>query len=289
MTTMPLSYRPLWCRVLRYVRDNKMTFTALLTVVGYTLIALLSYFDLIASDWYHSISGDEYLPPSSSYLFGTDFMGRSVFKKILKGTQVAMNIGFFVALMALVIGMTLGCIAGYFGGLIDSVIVWICNILDAIPSIMLLITISFLFNRGTLAVYVGLCMTNWVSLCRLIRAEVMRHKEQEYIQAATAIGAGHFRKIFIHILPNIQHIAIIRFSLIFQIAIKTEVVLSYLGIGIQDMPSWGCMIDEAKTELMRGCWWQLTFATLAMFFIVLSFNTLSDALRDATDPKLKGR
>lgn len=286
---MILQHKPNWKSTLHYITQNKIATVALLTVVGYTLIALLAYFDFIASDWNAYIRGAEYLPPSTKHLFGTDFMGRSVFKKIIKGTQVAMSVGLIVALMSLTLGVVLGCLAGYFGGMVDATIIWGCNILDAIPSLILLIAISFIFNGRTLAVYIGLCMTNWVNLCRLIRGEVMRHKEKEYIQAATAIGAGHYRKMFIHIFPNIQHIAIIQFSLIFQIAIKTEVVLSYLGIGIQGLPSWGCMIDQAKSELLRGCWWQLAFATLAMFFIVLALNILSDALRDATDPKLKGK
>ena len=108
-------------------------------------------------------------------------------------------------------------------------------------------------------------------------------------QAANALGAGHTRKIFKHILPNITHVLIINFSLTFEAAIKSEVILSYLGLGVQGRPSWGTMIDDSKLELARGVWWQLGAATLAMFFIVLAFNILGDALRDALDPKLKGK
>lgn len=117
----------------------------------------------------------------------------------------------------------------------------------------------------------------------------MKHKEREYVQAASAIGGGHFRKLFKHILPNVTHIVIINTSLQFQVAIKSEVILSYLGLGVQGEPSWGTMIDDAKLELVRGVWWQLAGATLAMFIIVLAFNLLGDALRDSLDPKLKGK
>jgi peptide/nickel transport system permease protein len=154
---------------------------------------------------------------------------------------------------------------------------------------MLLISITLILGKGIAAVYIALGATSWVTLCRLIRGEVMKHKEREYVQAASAIGGGHFRKLFRHILPNVSHIIIINTSAQFQIAIKSEVILSYLGLGVQGEPSWGTMIDDAKLELVRGVWWQLAGATFAMFFILLAFNILSDALRDALDPKLKGK
>jgi peptide/nickel transport system permease protein len=147
---------------------------------------------------------------------------------------------------------------------------------------------SLVLGRGIYAVYLALGLTTWVSLCRLIRGEFIKHKEREYVMAARALGAGHFRIIFRHILPNVLHIVIINFSLRFVFAIQAEVILSYLGIGVQDMPSWGIMINDAKVELARGVWWQLAGATGAMFIIVLAFNVFGDALRDALDPKLRG-
>jgi peptide/nickel transport system permease protein len=146
-----------------------------------------------------------------------------------------------------------------------------------------------ILGKGAFAVYVALGATSWVTLCRLIRGEVLKHKDREYIQAASAIGGSDFRKLFFHILPNVSHIIIINTSLQFQTAIKSEVILSYLGLGVQGEPSWGTMIDDAKLELTRGVWWQLVAATAAMFIIVLAFNILGDALRDALDPKLKGK
>ncbi len=154
---------------------------------------------------------------------------------------------------------------------------------------MLLVAITFILGKGLLAVYLALGLTSWVNLCRLIRGEVIRHKDREYIQAASAIGCGHFRKLFLHIIPNVFHIVIINFSLQFQVAIKSEVILSYLGLGVQERPSWGTMINDSKLELARGIWWQLAAATIAMMIIVLAFNLLGDALRDSLDPKLKGK
>ena len=180
-------------------------------------------------------------------------------------------------------------IAGYFGGVVDEIIVWFYTTLSSIPSIMLLVAIAFILGKGTTTVFLALGLTSWVGLCRIVRAEVMKHKEREYIQAANAIGATHSRKMFRHILPNISHLLIINFTQTFDSAVKSEVVLSFLGLGVVGRPSWGTMIDDSKLELARGVWWQLAAATLAMFLIVLAFNILGDALRDALDPKLKGK
>jgi peptide/nickel transport system permease protein len=222
-------------------------------------------------------------------LFGTDIFGRSVLLKVIRGTQVAMSVGVAASIIAIPIGVLLGALAGYFGGWIDDFVTWLYTTFSSVPNIMLLISITLILGKGIVAVYIALGATSWVTLCRLIRGEVMKHKEREYVQAASAIGGGHFRKLFRHILPNVSHIIIINTSAQFQIAIKSEVILSYLGLGVQGEPSWGTMIDDAKLELVRGVWWQLAGATFAMFFILLAFNILSDALRDALDPKLKGK
>ncbi|MEM7055385.1 MAG: ABC transporter permease [Bacteroidota bacterium] len=278
----------IWIQAFRRMAKSKLTLVAQIIVLGYALIAMLAYCGLLASNWNVEVGGC-YEPPSFKYWLGTDIFGRSVGAKIIKSTEVAMSVGFVVSIIAITIGVVFGAVAGYFRGVIDELIVWLYSTLSAIPNIMLLISLTFILGKGILAVYVALGMTNWVELCRLIRGEVIRHKGREYVQAATTIGASNWRKLFVHILPNIIHIVIIQFSAIFQVAIKSEVILSYLGLGVQNSPSWGVMINDAKVELMRGVWWQLTFATLAMFLVVLAFNILSDALRDALDPKLKGK
>ena len=282
------SPRSLWIETLRQLLQKKLTVGALAVVLLYTIVALLAHLGFIASDWNAEV-GSSYAAPSVQHWLGTDIFGRSVLAKIIKGTEVAMSVGFVVGLIAVTIGLALGALAGYFGGVVDECIVWFYTTVASIPNIMLLIALTFILGKGILSVYIALGMTNWVELCRLLRGEVKRHKDREYMQAATALGANHLRKLCRHILPNVLHIVIICFSLIFQFAIKSEVILSYLGLGVQDRPSWGVMIDDARVELTRGIWWQLAFATLAMFMIVLALNILSDALRDALDPKLKGK
>ncbi len=268
--------------------SEKVSLIALIIVAIYFGTALLTSLNLVASTWNTSI-GASYLAPGADALFGTDIFGRSVATRVIKATETAVAIGVVVSIIAIVIGTTLGMLAGYFGGIIDEIIVWFYTTFSSIPSIMLLVAIAFILGKGTTTVFLSLGLTSWVGLCRIVRAEVMKHKEREYIAAANAIGATHSRKLIKHILPNISHLLIINFTQTFDSAVKAEVVLSFLGLGVVGRPSWGTMIDDSKLELARGVWWQLAAATLAMFVIVLAFNILGDALRDALDPKLKGK
>lgn len=280
--------KSLWAHAFKTIISDRLALISLIVVSIYFIIALLTFFGLLAADWKLEV-GPAYSAPSADYFFGTDFLGRSVVTKTIKGAETAIAIGLSTSIIALIIGTTLGALAGYFGGLIDEVIVWFYTTASSIPTIMLLVSIAFIMGKGTTTVFISLGLTSWVGLCRIVRGEVMKHKDREYAHAANAIGAGHARKIFKHILPNISHVLIINFSLTFESAIKAEVILSYLGLGVQGRPSWGTMIDDSKLELARGVWWQLGAATLAMFIIVLAFNILGDALRDALDPKLKGK
>jgi peptide/nickel transport system permease protein len=258
-------------------------------ILFYFLLAAGSKLGLIATPW-DEVVGPSYGPPDLSSLktsLGMDIFGRSVLYKTIYGARVAVGIGFVVASISVPLGVAIGAIAGYFGGWIDEVIVWFYTTLSSIPNLMLLIAISYALGRGMTAVYVALIATSWIGIARVIRGEFIKHKEREYVLAANSLGASDFSKIFKHILPNVSHFIILNFSMQFMGAIKAEVILSFLGVGVQGVPSWGVMIDDAKLELARGVWWQLTGATIAMFFIVLAFNLLGDSLRDALDPKIK--
>ena len=280
--------KSLWGEAWNRLKKDKLSVACIVVVALYCIVAALSALGLIASDWAAEVGGS-YEAPSAEHWWGLDLFGRSVSTKIIHGTQVAISVGLVSSLIAIPIGVGLGAIAGYFGGWVDDLVVWFYTTMSSIPQIMLLMSISFILGKGITTVYIALGLTSWVGLCRLIRGEVMKHKNREYVQAASAIGASHWRRLFIHILPNVTHIIIIRTSLHYQVAIKSEVILSYLGIGVSGQPSWGTMINDAKLELARGVWWQLAGATLAMFLVVLAFNILGDALRDALDPKLKGK
>ena len=271
------------------LRKDKMAMVCLAIIVFYAVVALLAKFELIASPWDATV-GPNYSPPSFDKIplwLGTDIFGRSVFYKTIHGTRVAMSVGLVSTMISIPIGVVLGALAGYFGGWIDEFVVWFYTTVSSIPNIMLLIALAYALGRGLTAMYFALGATAWISICRVIRGEFIKHKTREYVLAAESLGATNFSRIFKHILPNVSHFIIINFSINFVSAIKAEVILSFLGLGVQGQPSWGVMIDDSKLELSRGVWWQLGGATFAMFFVVLAFNIFGDSLRDALDPKIK--
>ncbi len=228
--------------------------------------------------------------------FGTDFLGQSTWRKTLYGAKTSITVAVCASFISLLIGVPLGAIAGYYRGKTDDIIVWLYTTLATIPYLILLMAFALVLKgktvfgiplRGATAVYLAMGLTSWVGICRLIRGEVIKRKESEYVLAARAMGCSDMRIIFFHLLPNVFHIIIINFSLRFVGFIQAEVILSFLGLGETDKPSWGGMIDAARTELARDVWWEMTAATLAVFFISLALNIFGDALRDCLDPKLR--
>ena len=186
--------------------------------------------------------------------------------------------------------MSLGALAGYFGGKTDALVTWLYTTVDSVPYILLVPSLSFVMGRGLTTVFIAVGLTSWVTLCRLVRAEFLKHKEKEYVVAANALGASHYRRIFSHIFPNVTHIAFVQFGLGFVSAIKFEVILSYIGLGVDpSVPSWGIMIEDAALEISRPFFGNLLAGTIFMFGLILSFNLFNDALRESLDPKLKNR
>lgn len=281
--------RSLWQLGWTRLRKDRYAVLCAAIVVFYFGVALLSKLGLIGTPWDLKVAESYARPSSESFRMwlGADIFGRSVMYKTIFGTQIAIGIGLITAVISIPIGVFLGAVAGYFGGWVDHLIVWFYSTLSAIPNLLLLIAISYALGKGLTAMYIALISTSWIGIARIMRGEFIKHKSRDYVIAADSLGASHFSKIFKHILPNISHFMILNFSMQFMSAIKAEVILTFLGVGIQGMPSWGNMIDDAKLELARGVWWQLTGATVAMFFIVLALNILGDSLRDALDPKIK--
>jgi len=211
-----------------------------------------------------------------------------VLYKILAGLKTAITMGFLVTLFAVPVGVVLGCLSGFYGGRVDTFIVWLYTVISSVPYILLVIAISYSLGKGLIAVCLAIAMASWVGLCRLIRGEVMKHKEREYVLATRLLGATNNYIMFRHILPNVLHLAIITASLMVLGAIKIEVILTYIGVGVQDGSSWGAMIAEAPGELVNGIWWPLAAVGFTMFMIIYALNVVGDALRDALDPKLVG-
>lgn len=231
--------------------------------------------------------GERYLPPSWSHPMGTDNLGRDVSLRLVQGARIAFHVGIMTSLIAIPLGVVLGLLGGYFGGKVDSLVVWLCATVASMPGLLFILAISMVVGQGLVGIYLGIGLTTWVGVCRTIRAEVMKHKAKAYVQAARVLGYSHLRIMFRHILPNVAHIILIQFSIRFPGAVATEVFISFLGIGVQGEPSWGIMINNARLRLWQGVWWEMTFVTLAIFTLVLVFNHLADYLRDRLDPALR--
>ena len=280
----------LWKDALRRLMANKVAIFSLATILVYVLIAILTSLGWIGQGYDVYDSTKAYLGPSLEHWAGTDFFGRDVWGRSLHATKTALTVGLFSSGIALFIGVTLGALAGYFGGIIDDIVIWLYTTLDSIPYILLMAAFQIALGQGLSNLFIALGLTTWVTLCRLIRAEFLKQKEKEYVEAARSLGAGHARRIFLHILPNVMHLGLIQFGLIFVTAIKAEVVLSFLGLGVEvGTPSWGIMITDSKQEITQGHWQNLTSATLFMFGLIIAVNLFNDALRDALDPKLKNK
>ncbi|MBX3475268.1 MAG: ABC transporter permease [Planctomycetes bacterium] len=240
---------------------------------------------------------------------GCDIHGVSLLAKLVRGTELAFIIGIVPTLISSVIAVFMGLMAGYFGKLLDDAIGYMINTLASVPFVLLLIAfiqavrdseaIAEAFSsigwdskpmRNLVLVLVVIGLTSWIGLCRLVRAEVLKHKDRDYVHAARALGCGHARIIGRHILPNVMHLVIIMFTLSFVGSVALEVFLSFVNIGIDStLPTWGQVIVKGRDELQRdpSVWWPLTFASLTLFVLSLAFSLTGDALRDALDPKLR--
>ena len=237
---------------------------------------------------YNVVNPDaRYQPPSMSHWLGTDNLGRDVGLRLVQGTRIAFHVGIVTSLIAIPLGVLLGLLGGYFGGKVDSLVVWLCATVASMPGLLFILAISLVVGQGLMGIYLGIGLTTWVGTCRTIRAEAMKHRDRAYVKAAQVLGYSHARIMFRHILPNVAHIILIPFSIRFPSAVSTEVFISFLGIGVQGEPSWGIMINNARLRLWQGVWWEMTFTTLAIFLLVLVFNHLADWLRDRLDPALR--
>jgi peptide/nickel transport system permease protein len=222
---------------------------------------------------------------------GGDKWGRDVLKKTIKGSETSIFVGLASAFLATFLGSLFGALAGYYGKWVDDFFNWFYSVFSSIPDLLLILAVAaVLQQKGTMTIVLILGLTGWTGVFRLIRAEYLKHKGREYVQAADAIGASNPRRMFVHIFPNVSHVVLVQLSILVVAFIKAEVILSFLGFGVPvDVVSWGSMLNEAQNELILGKWWQLVAAGTAMAILVTAFSLFTDALRDALDPKLKGR
>lgn len=221
-----------------------------------------------------------------TFLFGTDKYGRDLLSRLLIGARISFFIGFIAVFISLLIGIPIGAIAGYFGGKIDTFIMWIINITWSIPTLLLVIAITLALGKGFWQVFIAVGLTMWVEVARVVRGQVITTKQQQYVEAAKALGFSDFRIIFKHILPNILAPIIVISAANFAAAILIESGLSFLGIGAQPpTPSWGAMIKNHYNYIILGKPFLALIPGLAIMSLVMAFMLIGNTLRDALDVK----
>jgi ABC-type dipeptide/oligopeptide/nickel transport system permease subunit len=280
--------RPLRADVWRRFRQNRMAVVGLVVIVILALTAIFA--PLIAP---YGISerargaGAYRASPSWHHLFGTDTIGRDVFSRVVFGARVSLKIGLVATLMSLGIGVVLGAVAGFFGGLLESAIMRLTDIFLSIPYIVLAIAIASLFGRGENTVILVLGLTGWLGICRIVRASFLSLKQVEYVEAARALGYSRARIMFRHMLPNAMQPIIVYGTIQVGTVILAEAALSFLNVGpIDPTPAWGLMVSDAKGQLPVAPH-MMFFPGMAIFVTVLALVFVGDGLADALDPKLK--
>lgn len=275
-----------WQDAWRRLKMNKMAMASL-----YMLIVIIAM--SIIGPHLRPYTFDEqdysevFSPPSASHWFGTDDLGRDLFVRVWMGARVSLRIGFFAALIDIIVGMIYGGISGYFGGRTDSVMMRIVDILYGIPYMIIVILLMIIMEPGELTLIIAMSITGWVGTARLVRGQVLQLRTQEFVLAAKTLGAKPWRIITKHMFPNILGLMIVQMTMDIPGAIFSEAFLSYIGLGIK-LPnaSWGSLASDGIRQVVERPW-MLVFPAIMISLTMLSFNILGDGLRDALDPKLR--
>lgn len=272
--------------VWRRFRRNRQAMIGLIMLLILVLAAVfasvIAPYDPLKQDIIHRLS-----PPSLNHLFGTDELGRDIFSRILYGSRISLTVGLIAVGLSSVAGCILGAAAGYYGGVLDNVIMRCTDILMAIPSILLNISIVAALGSGLHNVMIAIGISSVPAYCRIMRASLLSLKNQEFVEASRAVGASDFHIIAHHILPNSLAPLIVQGTLKIGGAILACASMSFIGLGIvPPTPEWGAMLSTGR-DFLRDAPWLTTFPGLAIMFAVFSMNLMGDGLRDALDPKLK--
>lgn len=278
-----------WGRAFYRFRQSWLSMVGLAIVLALIVIAL-------AAPWIvphpeHALGATNtaarFQPPSASAWFGTNEMGQDIFSLVLIGSQVSLFSGLTVVLIAIVVGTAVGAVAGYFGGWVDEALMRITDLLLTIPSLILAMAVAAALGTGVFNMIVAISITWWPAYARLVRGEVIGKKEEQFVVAAHALGAGWVRILCRHILPNIVSPIVVKASLDMGFAILTVASLGFVGIGVKPpTPEWGTLLSGARSY-MPDYWWTAVAPGMAIFLAVFAFNLLGDGLRDVLDPKAR--
>ncbi len=276
----------LWSRALRRLQRDRLGMTGAAVVAIYLLLAVLAWLGWVGADW-SATSDDLQSGASARHWLGTNAIGQDIMARALYSTRVAFEVGFLVAIISALLGTALGGIAGYWHNRWpDVVISWLMGVLDSIPFYLFVAAFAYALKGYPLAMHIAMIAVFWTSVARSVRAEAIKLKHAEYIDAARALGVNQGTILLRHLLPNTSHVVLVQSTLTFIAAIKTEVILSFLGIGIQNGISWGLMISEATLDIQAGHFANFIVASSFLFVLVIAFNLFADALQDALDPRM---
>lgn len=285
----PQKHRYFWQDAVRYILHDRLTMIALIGLIVLTLLCLL--LPVFVENVLHldvnrtNIPARYTIPGEGGYLLGTDNLGRDQFLRLIYGGRVSLGIAYGASILSIAIGVTLGLIAGFYGGWVDDILIWFINTLESIPSIFLLLIAATIWSPSPAVLVMLLAIFGWPPTCRLVRGEVLSLRERDYVLAARALGAQSLRLMFFHILPNVVSTIIVTLTINAGSLILIESGLSFLGLGVQPpTPSWGNMLTESRTFFAKGVYlvfWPGAFIAMTVLF----FYVLGDGLRDALDPR----
>ncbi len=269
-------------------KKNKLAVVGLGILISVAAMAIFA--PIFATHDPHLISGAErFLPPSSEHWLGTDKLGRDIYSRIVWGARTSLMVGLLGTLVATAVGIPMGAVAGYFRGWVDEIVMRLTDTILVIPTFFLyLLFVSALRTRSSLIIATLIGALIWPRMARIVRSEFLSIREQDYVRAARGIGAGDFRIIFRHMLPNAMAGIIVTAAFYGAIAILQQAMLAFLGVGDPTEVSWGAMLQGGQ-EHLRFRWWISTFPGLMVFVTVLAINLIGDGLRDSLDPRLRGK
>ncbi len=267
------------------LKSDRYGMTGLMVVAAFSVIAICVWSGLLGQGW-SEVSGERWESASAAHWFGTNLLGQDILQRTLFGTATAFEIGLTVTICSTLLGTILGALSGWYShGWLDEVILWLKGVLDSIPFYLFAAAIAFALQGNPWAMHLAMIITFWTTTARIIRGEVIRLKQREFIEAARAIGLPGPVIVFRHVLPNTLHVLLVQGSIVFVAAINTEVILSFLGLGIQDGVSWGLMLAESSQEVLAGHFANFVAAGVSLFVLLMGFNLLADALQDALDTR----
>ncbi len=267
------------------LKSDRYGMSGLLVVAVFSVIALCVWSGLLGQGW-SEVSGNRWEGVSSTHWFGTNRLGQDILQRTLFGTATAFQVGLVVTAASTILGTVMGALAGWYShSWLDEIVLWLKGVLDSIPFYLFAAAVAFALQGSPWAMHLAMIITFWTTTARIIRGEVMRIKQREFVEASRAIGLPGLTILFRHVLPNTFHVLLVQASIVFVAAINTEVILSFLGLGIQDGVSWGLMLAESSQEVLAGHFGNFIAAGTSLFILLMGFNLLADALQDALDTR----